>query len=186
MFYHLEGEKMKNSEIIQTLMFDYDALEQSEILSLCNQLSKKILRWLAMHHPDNRIRKIFFRLTNVEIGEGTVITHNVFVSDNYEPLLKIGKRTCIGWNVSFICNTDFNNSLMQENEYVKSHVIKKAKIIVGDDAWIGGHSVILAGVKIGNGAMVAPGAVVTRDVTEYTIVGGVPARFMRNLINPDS
>ncbi len=49
-------------------------------------------------------------------------------------------------------------------------------ISVGNDVWIGAHAVILAGVQIGNGAVVAAGAVVTHDVPPMTVVGGVPAR----------
>lgn len=50
---------------------------------------------------------------------------------------------------------------------------------IGNDVWIGDHVVIMSGVKIGNGAIVAAGAVVTRDVPPYAIVGGVPARIIK-------
>ncbi len=46
--------------------------------------------------------------------------------------------------------------------------------------WIGGHAMILSGVTIGDGAVIAAGAVVNKDVLPYTIVGGVPARFIKN------
>ena len=49
-------------------------------------------------------------------------------------------------------------------------------VLVGDDVWIGANSVILPGVKIGDGAVIAAGAVVTKDVEPYMIVGGVPAK----------
>ena len=55
----------------------------------------------------------------------------------------------------------------------------KGDIVVGSDVWIGYEAVILAGVTIGDGAIVAARAVVTRDVPPYTIVGGVPARPIR-------
>lgn len=55
----------------------------------------------------------------------------------------------------------------------------KYQISIGNDVWIGGHSRILGGVKIGDGAIVAAGAVVTKDVEPYSIVGGVPARHIR-------
>lgn len=55
----------------------------------------------------------------------------------------------------------------------------KGDIVVGNDVWIGYEAVILAGVKIGDGAVVAARSVVTRDVEPYTIVGGVPARPIR-------
>lgn len=51
--------------------------------------------------------------------------------------------------------------------------------VIGDDVWIGARVCILAGVKIGNGSIVAMGSVVTKDVEPYTIVAGAPAKFLR-------
>ena len=64
----------------------------------------------------------------------------------------------------------------------------KGDIIVEDDVWIGIHAIILSGVHIGRGAIIAAGAVVTNDIPPYAIVGGVPAklikyRFDHDLIN---
>lgn len=61
------------------------------------------------------------------------------------------------------------------------HVMAKVKI--GNDVWIGAHAVITGGVTIGNGVVVAAGAVVTKDVADYQIVGGVPARVIGARIN---
>ena len=55
-----------------------------------------------------------------------------------------------------------------------------APVVIGDDVWIGAHAVITGGSKIGNGAVVSAGAVVTQDVGDYQIVGGVPARVIGN------
>jgi acetyltransferase-like isoleucine patch superfamily enzyme len=51
---------------------------------------------------------------------------------------------------------------------------------IGDDVWIGAHAVIVGGITIGRGAVVAAGSIVTKDVGEYDIVAGVPARVVRN------
>ena len=56
---------------------------------------------------------------------------------------------------------------------------EKAGIIVGDDVWIGANATILPGVKIGKGAVIGAGSVVTKDVKEYAIVAGVPAKHVR-------
>lgn len=61
---------------------------------------------------------------------------------------------------------------------LKYDLISK-ETVIGSDVWIGTHVVILRGVHIGNGAVIAAGAVVTKDVPDYAIVGGVPAKLIR-------
>lgn len=65
---------------------------------------------------------------------------------------------------------------MEKGVPMNSQVSITEKIAVGNDVWIGAHATILKGVKIGSGAVVAAGAVVTKDVNENEIVGGVPAK----------
>ena len=61
----------------------------------------------------------------------------------------------------------------------------KGDIIIGNDVWIGYDAVIMAGVKIGDGAVIGARAVVTKDVEPYSIVGGVPAKEIRKRFAPD-
>lgn len=56
---------------------------------------------------------------------------------------------------------------------------REKDIIIGNDVWLGANSVVVAGVKIGDGAIVAAGSVVSKDVPAYTIVGGVPAKVIK-------
>lgn len=63
-----------------------------------------------------------------------------------------------------------NENLFEEN---------KKRVVIGNDVWIGDRVTILGGVKIGDGAIIAAGAVVTKDVEPYSIVGGVPAREIK-------
>jgi len=57
---------------------------------------------------------------------------------------------------------------------------------IGNDVWIGANALIMDGVKIGNGAIVAAGAVVTKDVPDYAVVGGVPAKIIKHRFEKDS
>ncbi len=62
---------------------------------------------------------------------------------------------------------------------------KTAPIIIEDDVWLASRCIILKGVKIGKGAVVAAGALVTKDVPAYTVVGGVPARIIKRINQPN-
>ncbi|WP_278955475.1 CatB-related O-acetyltransferase, partial [Barnesiella intestinihominis] len=62
----------------------------------------------------------------------------------------------------------------------------KGDIVIGNDVWIGYEAMVMAGVHIGNGAIIAARAVVTKNVPPYTIVGGVPARPIRKRFDEDT
>lgn len=62
---------------------------------------------------------------------------------------------------------------------LKGHPKSKGDVIIGNDVWVGMNSMILSGVHIGNGAIIAAGAIVTKDVEPYSIVGGNPARVIK-------
>jgi len=85
--------------------------------------------------------------------------------------ISIGKNTIIASDV-IILDSDFHTFIMPN--YIATKPIK-----IGEDCWIGNRAIILKGVNIGNGAVVAAGAVVTRDVPERVIVAGNPARIIR-------
>lgn len=142
---------------------------------------------------------------NVEIGDFTI--YNDFVNDPREfeknnilyhyPVngdkLKIGKFCSIACGAKFLF-TSANHTLNSLSTYsfpiffeewnLDSKDIcnawdNKGDIIIGNDVWIGYEAVILSGVTIGDGAIIAARAVVTEDVPPYTIVGGVPAKQIR-------
>lgn len=71
-----------------------------------------------------------------------------------------------------------------ENEHDLFAARRAQRVHIGHDTWIGHGVTILPGITIGDGAVVGSGAVVTRDVAPYTVVGGVPARFIRERFSP--
>ncbi len=111
----------------------------------------------------------------LEIGDHTYIGE--FNNIRAAGRTTIGSRCLISQAVSLIGanhGTDLGKTMMEQP--IRSD---RAGVVIHDDVWIGTHATILPGVTVGRGAIVAAGAVVVEDVAEYTIVGGVPARFLK-------
>ena len=108
--------------------------------------------------------------------------------------LKIGNLSCIGPNVEIYNKAEVcigNNVVISQGAYlctashdISSPVMKLVtkKIQVEDYAWISARATILPGVTIGEGAVVAAGAVVVKDVEPWTVVGGNPAKFIKKRV----
>jgi acetyltransferase-like isoleucine patch superfamily enzyme len=169
------------TENILTLMFEYGGLSARRYAKLLEGMQPKIIRWMAIHHPDNKMRRRLLSSTFVSIGEGAVINPGIMISDNYKRLVKIGKRAAISPNVTIIAASAPNNSKLKDDKYVKSRLIKEIRVTIGDDAWIGSNVVILPGVTIGAGAIIGAGSVVTKDIPPRCIAYGVPCRVTRKL-----
>ena len=107
--------------------------------------------------------------------------------------LEIGNYCSIADNVNFLLAGEHNLSHLSTFPFLRympdkkilSDSSSKGKIIVGDDVWIGYGATILSGVKIGQGAVIATGAVVTKNVPQYTIDGGVPAKVIKYRFSPE-
>jgi acetyltransferase-like isoleucine patch superfamily enzyme len=170
------------SALVMRLMFDYESLTPAALEAEAAALPRKVLRWLGAHHPDNRTRKVFFRMTGVHIGEGTNVTPGLIVNDGYSGLCRIGDRVSIATNVTLVADSNPNNSHLHAEPYVQAHLVKTAPVVIEDDVWLGTNAVVLPGVRVGRGAIVGAGAVVTADVAPFTVVAGVPARPVRTLV----
>lgn len=102
----------------------------------------------------------------IVIGDHVLISHSVSIMDNLtHPIDPIARR----WQVREIYKRGHPREIDLDDRPVH----------IGTDAWIGAQSLILRGVTIGEGAIIAAGAVVTKDVPPYTIVAGNPARVIR-------
>jgi len=77
--------------------------------------------------------------------------------------------------------TALNHNFSDTSKRIDQQGVSTTPVTLGDDIWIGANAVILPGVTIGNHSVVAAGAVVTKDVPPYTLVGGVPARIIKSL-----
>lgn len=109
---------------------------------------------------------------NIHVGENVFINACCHFQDHGGVILGDGCQ--IGHNVVFA-------TLNHELQPSKRGITCPAPITIGKNVWVGSNSTILQGVTIGDNAVIAAGAVVTKDVKPGTIVGGVPARFIKNI-----
>lgn len=124
---------------------------------------------------------------NIQIGAFTYCNTSI-VGSNDGTKLTVGKFCSIAQGTVIIlggehrpdwCTTYPFNVKMNEFGYIKGHPKSKGDVVIGNDVWIASHSLILSGVHIGNGSIIAANAVVTKNVEPYTIVGGNPAKPIR-------
>lgn len=111
--------------------------------------------------------------SQIEIGDNSGIGENCQVPDN----IKIGNDVMMGPDVIIIKN---NHNFEDLSTPMRLQGAKdSAPVIIGNDAWIGTRAIILPGVKIGDGAIIGAGAVVTKDIPPYAISAGNPSRVIK-------
>jgi len=112
---------------------------------------------------------------HIDIGNNVSIGGHVFLGAASEGRISIGDGSAIAGHVKFIIATHDYNVLP-----ISSVGINKS-ILIGKDVWVGTAALILPGITIGDGAVVAAGAVVTKDVPPDCVVAGVPAKVIKHL-----
>ena len=151
------------------------------------------------HYPRTGDRETVYLkqvITNPNIRVGDFTMYHDFIHD---PLV-IGKFCSIACGVQFLFNSA-NHTKKSLSTYpfplffeewgldirdVASAWDNKGDIVIGNDVWIGYEAILLAGVTIGDGAVIGTRALVTKDVPPYTIVGGVPAKPIRKRFTPET
>lgn len=122
-----------------------------------------------------------------ELGESLVIGNNVGISPNFTLFVRgkvvIGDDTIIGPNVTIVAENHIADRI---DIPIHEQGCKRMGIRIGEKCWIGANVVILDGVSIGEGSIVAAGAVVNRDVEAYSVVGGIPAKVISQRKNKET
>lgn len=114
--------------------------------------------------------------SRLTIGRGCTLNKNTRLGSGGDAPLTMGDNILVGPNV--VMDTSMHNHSRLDIP-INAQGMSYAPITIGDGAWIASNVVITKGVRIGAGSIVAAGAVVTKDVPDFAIVGGVPAKLIR-------
>lgn len=138
------------------------------------------------------LRTLAVRMIVSNCGKGI----NVEKGARFDSSLEIGDRSGIGENCVITNKVIIGNDVMMAREVLinpgnhnfsdttipmnKQGAAPKRCVIIEDDVWIGSRAILMPGVKIGHGSIIAAGAVVTHDVPPFSIIGGVPAKLIKS------
>ena len=171
--------------------------EDPEVLNLmrfyAREAQKITMKINTSYHESEELRQLFAELTGQDTDEGFGLFppfytdfgknihtgKNVFINSNCkfqdQGGIYIGNDVFIGHSVVLA-------TLNHDQDPDKRALMHPAPIHICDKVWIGSNATVTAGVTIGEGAIVAAGAVVTNDVEAGTVVGGVPAKFIKRIV----
>jgi acetyltransferase-like isoleucine patch superfamily enzyme len=113
--------------------------------------------------------------TNLTIGKYCSIADKVTIF--------LGGNHRMDWVSTYPFNVLVNHFPLASN--IKGHPATKGDVIIGNDVWIGNNVTIMSGVIIGDGAVVANGAIVTKNIGDYEVWGGNPAKLLKKRFNQD-
>lgn len=181
-----------------------DSFKLRRYIKKCKKIKLGSAKWYGEQDKINQLpsvglgpkkRKIFYMFTlpecgnvqflhpgvtinfpeNVTIGDNIIINRNVLITARSS--ITIGNNVLIGSNVVL---NDSNHQFADRETPINKQGHTAEPIVIEDDVWIASNAIILKGVHIGKGAVVAAGSVVTKDVAPYTVVAGVPAKIIKN------
>lgn len=167
-----EVEARKENAVVQCRKYnaiddtDYDA-QYAQLKAMLGGVGEKV--WIAKTFNCDNGKKIF-------IGDNFTGNYNLTILDIRE--VYIGNNVMIGPN-TMITTVGHPITPMARRQ----HMAFAKPVHIGDDVWIGGNVTILPGVSIGNNVVVAAGAVVTKDIPDNCLAGGVPAKIIKSIPN---
>jgi acetyltransferase-like isoleucine patch superfamily enzyme len=154
--------------------------------------TKKLLVQMNSTAEPNEVRSLLSQITATEIDESVAVFTPLYL--NYGKNIKIGKNVFINFDCVFL---DLGGITIEDNvmlapkvsllseghplEPETRHALVPKPIHIKKNAWIGAGATILQGVTIGENAVVASGAVVSKDVPDNVIVGGIPAKIIKTI-----
>jgi acetyltransferase-like isoleucine patch superfamily enzyme len=179
-------ERLKNGETL--LPGDPEAYK---LMDAC-YATKKLLVQMNNSSDPSEIRDLLSRVTGSEIDESVAVFTPLYI--NYGKNTRIGKNVFINFDCVFL---DLGGITIEENVKIAPKVsllseghpvstvnrqsLMAGPICIKKNAWIGANATILPGITIGENSIVAAGAVVSKDVPDNAIVGGIPAKIIKHI-----
>ena len=154
----------------------------------------KLLKKDKKKKRSKRAEGIHEKYPQYEIGRGTYGAPEIFTW-NEGATLKIGAFCSFASGVKLLLGGEHRidwvttypfNVLWENARHITGHPRTKGDVIIGNDVWIGTEAIIMSGVRIGDGAVVAARAVVTKDIEPYAIYGGNPARLLKKRFDEET
>lgn len=178
--------RLRNGETIHFEDSEFHKLRDASFAT------RKLLLQLNHSADPEEIRVLLSQITGSEIDESTAIFPPFNI--NYGKHTEIGKNVFINFDCVFL---DFGGITIEDGVFIapkvsllteghpispeNRHSLTVAPILIKRNAWIGANATIMQGVTIGENAIVAAGAVVTKDVPDNTVVGGIPAKKIKTI-----
>ena len=125
------------------------------------------------------ITTMLHRLRGVKIGKYSKINRTVQIDDSYPHLVTIGEKVWVTGGVLILCHQR-DLDYYEVGKAVMDCPLKTASVLIKDGAHIGIGAIIMPGVTIGKGAVIGAGAVVTKDIPDYTVAFGAPAKVVKS------
>jgi len=179
-------ERLRNGETISPR--DHEAYKMRE----ASFVTKKLLVQMNSSSDPTEIRNLLSRITGSEIDNSTTVFTPLYI--NYGKNTRIGKNVFINFDCVFL---DLGGITIEDNVLIAPKVsllseghpiapedrqsLVPGHIHIKSNAWIGANATILPGVTVGENAVVAAGAVVSKDVPDNTVVGGIPAKIIKTV-----
>ena len=154
----------------------------NRIRELYKKIRLKAIPFLSYNLDDIYIKKGSRIGSPFHIGRHTRVNGKITLKG--QGTVIIGRFCAIGDDVKIITQNHMTKPLMmnlnlQKKLYSKVFITVKG-VVINDNVWVGDNVIILPGVEIGHGSVIAAGSIVTKDVKPLTIVAGVPAKFIRS------
>jgi acetyltransferase-like isoleucine patch superfamily enzyme len=150
------------------------------------RLSKLMVEWRRININNDTVPVKYFPIGLVTIGDYSYGPIDIYTYYAKGEGLEVGRYCSIAKDVKFILGgnhrMDYLMTFPVRNKFINrdfNESFSKGKIILKDDVWIGVGATILSGVELGQGCVVAAGAVVTKSFPPYSVIGGNPARIIR-------